>query len=101
MASTCIKCNGIGFLQGFAHIANGECFSCKGTGHFLTNAERAAIITERSERADRQMAKEQGVSLDVLRAYLAPARYGIDIPKDERGFSPTIQEFAKWMEARV
>lgn len=100
MAQTCIKCNGIGFLQGFSHIANGECFSCKGTGHFLTNAEKAAIISERGDRHDLAMAKEQGVSLDVLRAYLAPARYGIEIPKDERGYSYPIEKFAQWFEAR-
>lgn len=28
----CYKCNGTGYLQGFAHVAQGVCFDCKGTG---------------------------------------------------------------------
>jgi hypothetical protein len=34
MAKTfdCPKCNGIGHIQGYAHIAGGVCFQCKGEG---------------------------------------------------------------------
>jgi hypothetical protein len=28
----CWKCDGTGYLDGFAHVANGACFTCKGTG---------------------------------------------------------------------
>ena len=32
MTATCPKCNGTGHLTAFAHIANGDCFMCGGTG---------------------------------------------------------------------
>lgn len=28
----CYKCSGTGFLPGFAHVAEGVCFACKGCG---------------------------------------------------------------------
>jgi hypothetical protein len=28
----CYKCNGTGYIQGFAHVAQGVCFDCKGSG---------------------------------------------------------------------
>lgn len=28
----CHKCGGTGYIAAFAHIANGDCFTCKGTG---------------------------------------------------------------------
>lgn len=99
MATPCTKCNGKGSLYGFSHIANGQCFRCMGTGEFLTLAEKAAIHQRRIDRQDAQMAREQGVSLETLRAYLAPAAYGTEVPKHPNGCSYSIQEFEAWREA--
>lgn len=36
----CPKCGGTGYIQAFAHIQNGVCFWCEGTGRFDVHASR-------------------------------------------------------------
>jgi hypothetical protein len=42
----CPRCNGIGKLPHFSHIANGDCFLCGATGQIDL---RDAVLNERSE----------------------------------------------------
>lgn len=36
----CYKCNGTGYLPGFAHVAQGVCFDCKGSGKRPDSAKK-------------------------------------------------------------
>jgi hypothetical protein len=38
----CYKCNGTGYIDGFAHVANGRCFQCMGSGR-LPEAKKKNI----------------------------------------------------------
>jgi DnaJ-class molecular chaperone len=42
--ATCPKCNGTGYLSSFAHIANGACFGCHGTGKVEVSEQTATAI---------------------------------------------------------
>lgn len=94
MAHECTKCGGSGIIQKFGHIEHGQCFRCMGTGTILTNAERNAILRKRANAHDAQMAREQGVSLEVFQAYV-----GGPVPKHQNGCSYSIEEFAAWKAA--
>jgi hypothetical protein len=99
MAIKCNRCGGIGYIEKFSGIEHGECFKCCGTGSVLTSAERAKIALERADKHDAKMAKEQGVSLYVFQAYVAPARFGLSVPKHANGCSYSIKEFEAWLSA--
>lgn len=38
----CTKCNGTGYIDGFMHVANGECFDCHGSG-FLPEPKKTTL----------------------------------------------------------
>lgn len=99
MANKCDKCGGTGYIKQFSGIENGTCFRCEGTGVRLTAAEKVEIHRKRAEKHDARMAKEQGVSLETFRAYVAPWLYGAEIPKHPNGCSFSIQEFEAWRAA--
>lgn len=99
MAHQCNKCGGLGFIEKFSGIEHGECFRCCGTGAILTIAERGEILRKRADKHDAVMAKQQGVSLHVFQAYVAPSRFGLSIPKHENGCSYSIKEFEAWLNA--
>lgn len=96
MADKCDKCGGAGYIEKFSGIESGVCFRCEGTGIRLTASERAAILRKRADQHDARMARQQGVSLETFRAYVAPLHFGIEIPKHPNGCSFTIQEFEAW-----
>lgn len=99
MAHQCNKCGGLGFIEKFSGIEHGECFRCMGTGSVLTNAELEQIARKRADKLDACIAKQQGVSLYVFQAYVAPSRFGLSVPKHENGCSYTIKEFETWLSA--
>lgn len=41
MLVNCIKCDGKGKLEAFGHIANGDCFACKGAGQVKAGTKHA------------------------------------------------------------
>lgn len=41
-SKTCPKCNGSGYLSVFAHVVEGRCFKCDGTGDLAIVKEREA-----------------------------------------------------------
>jgi DnaJ-class molecular chaperone len=97
MTTTCHKCNGSGRIEKFGHIEHGLCFTCVGTGTTLTAADRRRLTAEKAQKRadaiDRRMAREQGVSLEVMRAYLTGS---VKAPKHPNGCSYSVQEFAAW-----
>ena len=46
MTATCPKCNGTGHLTAFAHIANGDCFMCGGTGRVEASKDAGTVGSE-------------------------------------------------------
>lgn len=59
----CWKCGGSGFLRHYSHYAEGECFSCRGSGaergKFYESPEALdAALTKRAKAAERKAAKE-------------------------------------------
>ncbi len=46
----CGKCGGTGTLNAFLHIQGGQCFTCKGEGHF--------VISDRAMQARKRKAKK-------------------------------------------
>ena len=70
---TCGKCNGVGSLRAYSHIANGMCFWCAGTGKCEVKAEKPAVATRKpkivdlpSINAKAQLSKGSGDVLTVL-----------------------------------
>jgi hypothetical protein len=47
--SECLKCNGTGRLAHFAHVDNGRCFTCGGSGVAQPGAPRAARTPVQSD----------------------------------------------------
>ncbi|MDN3716970.1 hypothetical protein [Vibrio breoganii] len=45
--STCNRCSGKGFIKVYKHIQNGQCFACRGSGHFTTKPK---TVTEKEAR---------------------------------------------------
>lgn len=41
----CVKCNGTGFIPAFSGIANGVCFSCKGSGSVTVKTTKANLFS--------------------------------------------------------
>ena len=99
MTHQCNKCGGLGYIEKFSGIENGECFRCMGTGQVLTTAEREQIARKRADKYDAAMARRQGVSLHVFQAYVGPSRFGISVPKHDNGCSYSIKEFEAWLNA--
>jgi DnaJ-class molecular chaperone len=58
--TTCPKCGGSGTLHQYAHIANGECFHCNGTGE--VNGE---LIQTVKTTAD-MMAELRSIGLNIM-----------------------------------
>lgn len=66
----CLKCGGTGYIAAFANIANGDCFTCKGTGkvHYkprkkkkvtpLTDYQRETIETIKTADFSRMSYKQ-------------------------------------------
>ena len=59
---TCGKCGGTGTIRAFAHIQGGQCFACKGVGHFTRTAASVARSERRAaqRRAETLRAVEEG-----------------------------------------
>lgn len=73
----CDKCNGSGRIGTLAHVANGQCFRCHGTGRVvLTQAERLAAL-------DRELAEAAGYDpfsgLTVDEWYAAERQADLDL----------------------
>ena len=58
--TTCPKCGGSGTLHQYAHIANGQCFHCNGTGE--VNGELIQAIKTPAE----MMEELRGIGLHIM-----------------------------------
>lgn len=43
----CSKCNGTGFISGFLHVCDGECFDCNGSG-VIPDAKKSTLKYSKS-----------------------------------------------------
>ena len=70
---TCPKCQGTGFVEGFAHVKNGVCFDCDGTGSIeTTTVPRSGRMTPRKWAAavgDAVLAGEPVEEEQVVQAF--------------------------------
>lgn len=80
----CGKCQGRGKIAAFAGIANGDCFSCGGVGHFVTTEkkERARIAAAERRKAQREATEADRVERFIMGKIRESQEDGLTIRED-------------------
>lgn len=73
--SSCTKCDGVGSIRGFEHIADGVCFACSGAGVVVIRSGKLTR-TQRVARNQQRNAELAAIDPDLADAWHELGRRG-------------------------